>query len=69
MGISLVTRMLLPLICNGVVALIVIVSLPSSSWRCCPHSNGVVVIINVIALVACRQAGIAAVAQVSLPVS
>jgi hypothetical protein len=61
---------LLPLIRDGVVALVVIVSLPSSSWCPCPHRNGVVVIIDAIALVARRQAGIAAVnAQASLPVS
>jgi hypothetical protein len=72
MGISLVTRASSPLIHDSVVALVVIVSLPSSSWHCCSHCNGVVVIINVIALVARprRQAGITAVnAQASLPVS
>jgi hypothetical protein len=59
---------LLPLIRNGVVALVVIALLLSSSWRCCPHCNGIFVIIDVIALVAHWQAGIAAVdAQVSLP--
>jgi hypothetical protein len=56
-----------PLICDGVVALVVIVLLPSSSWHRHPHRNGVVVIINAIALAACRQAGIATVnAQASL---
>jgi hypothetical protein len=69
MGVSLVTKASWPLIRNGVVALIMIVSLPSSSWRCCPHCNGVDVIINVIALVTRRQAGIAAInVQRSLPV-
>jgi hypothetical protein len=69
MGISLVTMVLLPLIRNGIVALIVIALSPSSSWRCCPHCNCVLVIINVIALVARWQAGIAAVnVQAYLPV-
>jgi hypothetical protein len=68
MGVSLVTMAPLPLIRNGVVALVVIASLPSLSWRRCPHRNGVVVIINVIALFACQQAGIAAInVQASLP--
>jgi hypothetical protein len=59
---------LLPLICNGVVALVVIALLLSSSWHCCPHCNGILVIIDVIALVAHWQAGIAAIdVQVSLP--
>jgi hypothetical protein len=54
---------------DGVVALIGIELLPSSSWRSCPHCNGVIIIINVIALVARRQAGIAAInAQVYLTV-
>jgi hypothetical protein len=58
----------LPLICDGVVALVVIASSLSSSWHCYPHCNGVLVIINIIALVACWQAGIVAVdAQASLP--
>jgi hypothetical protein len=66
--VSLITMALLPLIRDGVVDFVVIVLLPSSSWRYCPHCNGVVVIINVIALVTCRQAGIVAVdAQASLP--
>jgi hypothetical protein len=60
--------MLLPLICNVIVALIMMVLLPSSSWHPHPCCNGVVVIIDVIALVACWQAGVVAVdAQVSLP--
>jgi hypothetical protein len=68
MGISLVTMASSPLIRDGVVALIVIASLPSSSWHRCPHCNGVLVIIHVIALVARWQTGIAAVnAQASLP--
>jgi hypothetical protein len=50
-----------PLIHDGVVALIVIALLLSSSWCYCPHCNGVVIIINVIVLIARRQAGITAV--------
>jgi hypothetical protein len=66
--VSLVTIASLPLIHNSVVALVVIASLPSLSWRCCPCCNGVAIIINVIALVARRQAGITADnAQASLP--
>jgi hypothetical protein len=58
----------LPLICDGVVALVVIASSLSSSWHCCPHCNGVLVIIDIITLVACWQAGIVAVdVQASLP--
>jgi hypothetical protein len=69
MGVSLITMVLLPLIRCGVVALVAIALLLSSSWHCCPHCNGAVIIINVIALVACWQAGIAAVdAQAYLPV-
>ncbi len=65
-----VTMALLPLIHNGIAALVMMVSLPSSSWRLCPHCNGVVVIINVIALIACRQAGVIAIeVQASLPLS
>jgi hypothetical protein len=69
MGVSLVTMASSPLIVyNGVVALIVIALLPSLSWCCCPHCNRVVIIIDVIALIACWQAGITAVnAQASLP--
>jgi hypothetical protein len=55
--IALVTRVLSPLICSGIVALVVMALLPSSSWHHCPHCNGVAVIINVIALIARRQAG------------
>jgi hypothetical protein len=40
--------------CNNIVALVAMVSLPSSSWCCCPHHDGVVAIVN---------------AQVSLPLS
>ncbi len=61
MGIFLVTMASLPLIYNGVVALILIALLLSSSWHCCLHRNVVIVIINIIALVARWQAGIAAV--------
>ncbi len=50
-----------PLIHDGVVALVTIVPLPSSSWRCCPHHNGVVAIIHVVALIAHCQAGVVAV--------
>jgi hypothetical protein len=58
-----------PLIRGGV-ALVVIASSLSSSWRRRPHCNGVLVIIDVITLVARWQAGIAAVdAQVSFPLS
>jgi hypothetical protein len=57
-----------PLIRDGVVALVVIASSLSSSLRRCPHRNGILVIIDVIALVARWQAGIAAInAQASLP--
>jgi hypothetical protein len=60
--ISLVTMASLPFIRNGVVTLVVIALLPSSSWRCCPYHNGIVVIIiNVIVLVTRQQARIAAV--------
>jgi hypothetical protein len=70
MGVSILTMVSLPLICGGVVALVTITSLPSSSWCHSPHSNGVVMIIDVIALVARWQAGIAAInVQVYLPVS
>jgi hypothetical protein len=70
MGVSLVTMALLPLIRDGVVALVVIALLLSSSWQCCPHCNGVVVIIDVIVLVTCWQAGTAVIdAQASLPMS
>jgi hypothetical protein len=59
---------LLPLIHDGVVALVVMALLPSSSWRHCPCCNRIVVIINVIAHVAHWQAGVVvADAQVSLP--
>jgi hypothetical protein len=59
--VALVTMALLPLIHNGVVARIVMVSSPSSSWRCCPCCNDINIIINVVALVACCQAGIVAI--------
>jgi hypothetical protein len=58
----------LPLIRNSVVALVVIALLPSSSWRCCPHCNGAIFAIDVIALIAHWQAGITAInVQASLP--
>ncbi len=70
MGVSLVTMALPPLIRDGVVALVVIALLPSSSWHHFPHPNCVIVIIDDIALIICWQAGIAAVdLQVYLPVS
>jgi hypothetical protein len=66
--VALVTMALSPLICDCVVALIMMALLPSSSWRCCPCCNGVIVIIDVFALVAHWQAGvIAANAQGSSP--
>jgi hypothetical protein len=37
----------LPLIPNGVVALIAMASMTSSSWRYCPCCNGIIVIIDV----------------------
>jgi hypothetical protein len=56
--VALVTMVLLPLICNSVAALSVMALLPSSSWHCCPFYNGVVVVIDVVALVAHCQVGI-----------
>jgi hypothetical protein len=50
--LSLVTMVLLPLICDGVVTLVMIVLFPSSSWRHCPHCNGAVVFVNFNALIA-----------------
>jgi hypothetical protein len=44
--VALVTMASLPLIHNCFVALVAMVSLPSSSWCCCPCCNGIVVIIN-----------------------
>jgi hypothetical protein len=38
---------LLPLICDDIVSLVEMASLLSSSWHCCPHQNGVFVIIDV----------------------
>jgi hypothetical protein len=52
---------LLPLIRDDVVALVMMALPPSSSLHFCPHCNGVVIIINVIALVAHWQAGVVAV--------
>jgi hypothetical protein len=53
--ITLVTMAPLPFICNGIVALVMMVLFLSSSWRHHPHCN-VVVIINVLALNAhCHQ--------------
>jgi hypothetical protein len=70
MGVSLVPLVLSPLIHGSVVALVMIVLLLSSRWHSCPHCNGVIIIIDVIALVSCWQAGIAAVdAQAYLPVA
>jgi hypothetical protein len=59
---------LLPSICDGIVALIAVVLMLSSSWHCHPCHNCVIVIIDVVTLVARCQAGIIAVdAQASLP--
>jgi hypothetical protein len=41
------------LIRDGIVALVVMALTLSSSWHCLPCCNGVIVIINVIAPVAC----------------
>jgi hypothetical protein len=60
---------LLPLIFDGVVALIGMMSLLSSSWHCYPCCNGLVAIINVIALVAHCQAGIVALVMMALLLS
>jgi hypothetical protein len=49
---------LLPLIRNGVVALVAMALLLSSDWHCCPHCNDIVVIIDVLAIVARCQAGV-----------
>jgi hypothetical protein len=68
--VALVTMASSLLIYDGIVALIAMVLLSSSSWHCCPCCNGIVVIINVVALVACHQAGIVAIdAQASSPLS
>jgi hypothetical protein len=59
---------LLPLIRNGFVALVAMALSPSSSWHCCPCCNGIVAIIDVVALIARHQAGMVAVdAQAFLP--
>jgi hypothetical protein len=64
--IALVTMVSLPLICNGAVALVAIALLLFPSWHHHPCPNGVIVITDVVALVACCQAGIIAVdAQVT----
>ncbi len=55
---ALVSMALLPLIHNGIVALVTIELLLSSSWHHCYYCNGVVVIINVVALVTRCQAGV-----------
>jgi hypothetical protein len=44
--VALITMASLPLIHNGNVALIAMASLPSSSWRCSPCCNGIIVNIN-----------------------
>jgi hypothetical protein len=59
--VALVTMALLPLIRNGFVALDAMALSLSSSWHCCPCCNGVIAIIDVVALVACHQVGIIAV--------
>jgi hypothetical protein len=61
--VALVTTALLPLIHDSIVALVAMALLPSSSWHPCPHCNGVIVIIDVFALVACCQAGIIVIEQ------
>jgi hypothetical protein len=43
---ALIKMASLPLIYDEIVALVAMALLPSSSWRCCPHCNGIVVIIN-----------------------
>jgi hypothetical protein len=68
--VALVTMALLPLIHDGVVALVAMVLLPSSIWHCRPRRNGVIIINHDIALVACCQAGIVAVdVEASSPLS
>jgi hypothetical protein len=68
--VALVTMVLLPFIRDGFAALVAIVLLPFSSWHCHPCCNGVVVIIHVVALVACCQAGVVAInAEASLLLS
>jgi hypothetical protein len=64
--VALVTMASLPLIHDSVVALIAMASLLSSSWHCCPRCNGIVFIIDVVALVACHQAGIVALIVMAL---
>ncbi len=59
--VALITIGLLPLIRNGVVALVMMALLPSSSRHHCPCCNGIVVIIHVVALVAHHQAGVVAI--------
>ncbi len=44
--IALVTMALLPLIRNGIVALVAMTLLRSLSWHHCPPCNGIVIIIN-----------------------
>ncbi len=42
--VTLLTMALSP--CNSVVALVTMALLPSSSWHCCPHCNGIIIIID-----------------------
>jgi hypothetical protein len=56
--VSLVTMTSSTLIHNSVVALIMMVLLPSSSWSHCPCCNGIVVINDVVALIDHCQAGV-----------
>jgi hypothetical protein len=58
------------LIRDGVGALVTMVLLPSSSWHLHPHCNGIIIIINVVALIACFQAGVIALnTESTLPLS
>jgi hypothetical protein len=60
---------LLPLIHDSVVALVTMALLSSSSWHHCPCYNGILVIIDVIALVACHQAGVFTLVRMALSLS
>ncbi len=64
--VALVTMASSPLICIGVVALVVMALLPSLSWCSCPCCNGVIIITSVIVLIACHQAGIVALVVMAL---
>jgi hypothetical protein len=66
---------LLPLISNGIVALVAMAFMPSSSWHCCPLCNGIIIIIDVQASLLslqwhccpCHDCSVAIDAQVSSP--